>query len=343
MAAPRRAGSATQLLQHRRQLVVARRQQSGQRRLPARRGRPRRRRRRLRSVGRTPVARRRSRPGRCAWLRTSAFGLRSRASRRRPASRPAWSTCRRPFSASRQAVAGRCAARPVVIGLAQAIDQQGDRLGRRRRADAADHERQQQRQLRLARPGRAPAPGPRPASGSAAYQYISGRLWSSASSAWATRPSRMSQRWSSGQPLQPRRRGRAARPATDRLRPVSASFARTAGEQVLPFQGKLNRPGRGRTGRRPPGPSSTYAPASSPPVTCSAHSPRSRRVSSVWLEGDLRPAASMPTCRRLLRPRSCKMPAGVADVPVVRVQLVARPAPASLIFCRSTVTGFVPR
>ena len=91
-----------------------------------------------------------------------------------------------------------------------------------------------------------PAAGSSAASGSAAYQYMSGRLWSSASSPWPTRPASdlpsIRPAAAAGGPTP----GRAGPLARDRSAASSANFARIV-QSARPLLGRqLDRPGADR-------------------------------------------------------------------------------------------------
>ncbi len=168
----------------------------------------------------------------------------------RPARR-ASRTCRRPFSASfrpaqdRQPRPSGSSALPSA-STSSAIASGVPIAATRRTMNGSD-----QRDLRRRRQRRAPRPGRRSASGSAAYQYISGRLWSPASSACASRPARIV-------PALVRAAAAAGpRPGTSRttgdgsVRAIAANWSQHRRGDGLPVFGReLDRPGPDVRARR---------------------------------------------------------------------------------------------
>ena len=244
IAAPRRAVSASSLCSTGDQLRVLGPEQRRERSLPRA------------DLGRG-VGEHRSQLGeRLTGRRTSPPAPAPGSARRRPCCRGAWRTragqaggivtCRWPLRASLMPPRTVCWAAGSSV-WPRWLDEQGDRLRRARRRDAADHERQQ-RQLRLRGEGQRPGRRPRRPAARRRTSTISGRLWSPASSPWAARPSTMVPALLSGQPL----RGRGEVEPDDRRRvvhlPVRRGRSSSVRRSALPSSSsQLDRPGRGRT------------------------------------------------------------------------------------------------
>ena len=240
-------------------------------------------------------------------------------------------TCRWPSSAS--CMPAEVARRAASSVFASAIDStsSAERLRRADRADAPRRElaaacgifavgRELQRLRRVLRGQRLEG-----------VPVHSGRLWSAASSACASRPSRIVQRSLERQPLA----GRGEVPAHDRRRvrsrPASRSSRVRPASDACRLQRKLDRPGADVLGLvvEPSAIAQSLGRARRRRAT--AHSARSRSRLVRVLERDLRRARA--ASRFASRSRSparrplLQNPPGVPDVPVVLVRLVLRPAP----------------
>ena len=185
-----------------------------------------------------------------------------------------------------------------------------------------------------------PRRGSAAASGSAAYQSISGRLWSSASSAWLSSPARMAQPLVERQPLQ----GRGEVEPHDGRRVVAGQLRRTCVEQrfratALPSShGELDRPGAHVRARRR---RASYRPRSRSSPPRDVQGPEAAQPTRVvgMLRKQSSPVASSAPRRVELPALGLEQPPGVAHVPVVLDAAAARPALRVGGFARSTFTG----
>ena len=206
----------------------------------------------------------------------------------------------------------------------ECFDEQGERLGRadrRARRRAMNDRRSGIFDLGGQLAARA---GSAAASGSAAYQYISGRLWSSASSACASRPSRMSQRRRAAGAAGPRpgRGGRPARGRTPRAARISPGWRRRAARPPCELDG----PGRDERACRSEAPGEVVLAGARRVQGPDGAQPMRLRASRRRVQADIARRsrvlqAIVPAPSAAASPALLEDPAGVADVPVVRVEL----------------------
>ena len=264
-----------------------------------------------------------------------------RACRTRPASPPASARPRRPLQPSLHAAQDSAAAASASLGLAErrrpaAASAFGVPIAAIRRAmngSSCGH-------LARRRPVAAPRSGRPPASGSAAYQYISGRLWSAASSACASKPaSDLRHRRSIGSRCKADARYR--RTTGDGSACASSVERRPAasGRATPVFERELNRPGPHVLGvgcrRGSPRPSRRRRARR----RRAAPTARSRRVAFVVVAVVRQPARSgrgSPSRRCWSAARSCRIRRAWRTYQSFSCSLVARPAPRRVHFCRST-------
>ena len=183
------------------------------------------------------------------------------------------------------------------------------------------------------RPNASARSGSASASGSAAYQYISGRLWSlGVLGMCRTRPARTSQRSLDAALAAAPRPDTAARPATDR----SSAIAANCGSSSAKF-------GSSRSSESWIGPAANVfvlvreqllrsTSSGNPPVTCSAHIARSRRVASGVRRRDLGQPLARAVVQLARRRPLLQNPPRVPHVPVVLLQRSISTSSSSLSF-----------